>query len=110
MTVLLTGGRGTVATAVARGLVDAGVPVHPGGRGTGRTHRPDGVGTVHIDLARPETMPAALAGVDRVFPCAEPRGRRRLRPCRIGGGGAAGRGARLLHALDWAQGPNVGSG
>ncbi|MFC4944640.1 SDR family oxidoreductase [Pseudonocardia sp. GCM10023141] len=74
MMVLVTGGRGTVAAAVVRGLVDAGVPVRVGGREPGELTAPEGVDVVLADLTRPETLPAALEGVDRVFLYAEPAG------------------------------------
>ena len=74
MTVLVTGGRGSVARGVVDGLVAAGVPVRLSGREPAALHAPDGVETALVDLARPETLPAALDGVDRVFLYAEPSG------------------------------------
>jgi uncharacterized protein YbjT (DUF2867 family) len=74
MTILVTGGRGAVANAVAHGLVEAGVTVRVAGRSPAEIAAPDGVDVVLADLTRPETLPAALDGVDRVFLYAEPSG------------------------------------
>jgi uncharacterized protein YbjT (DUF2867 family) len=74
MTVLVTGGRGSVARGVVAGLLAAGVPVRLSGREPEALSPPEGVETALVDLARPETLPPALAGVDRVFLYAEPSG------------------------------------
>ncbi|GHH30416.1 NAD(P)H-binding protein [Streptomyces rubradiris] len=67
MSVLVTGAYGDVGSHVVAGLLSAGVPV----RGTSRTPRtgesPDGVEMVRLDLDEPETWPAALDGVKKVF-------------------------------------------
>lgn len=72
--ILVTGGRGAVATAVVDGLVAAGLPVRIGGREPSAIDAPSGVAAVPVDLTRPETLPAALDGVDKVFLYAEPSG------------------------------------
>ncbi len=74
MTVLVTGGRGSVARGVVDGLVAAGVHVRLSGREPASLRAPDGVETALVDLSRPETLPPALDGVDRVFLYAEPAG------------------------------------
>lgn len=74
MTVLVTGGRGSIARATTAGLLAAGERVRVGGREPSALDLPDGVDGVLADLARPETLPAALDGVDRVLLYAEPSG------------------------------------
>ncbi|MEJ3652160.1 NAD(P)H-binding protein [Actinomycetes bacterium KLBMP 9759] len=67
MTVLVTGGRGTVATGVARGLHAAGVAVRIASREPASVRAPDGVEVVQAALDDPEALATALDGVDRVF-------------------------------------------
>ena len=74
MTVLVTGGRGSVARGVVDGLVAAGAPVRLSGREPASLRAPEGVETALVDLSRPETLGPALTGVDRVFLYAEPSG------------------------------------
>jgi uncharacterized protein YbjT (DUF2867 family) len=74
MTFLVTGGRGAVANAVTRGLVEAGATVRVGSRDPEKLAAPDGVDVVLADLAMPATLRTALSGVDRVFLYAEPSG------------------------------------
>ena len=74
MTFLVTGGRGAVATAVTRGLVEAGASVRVGSREPEKLTPPRGVDVVLADLTRPDTVRTALKGVDRVFLYAEPSG------------------------------------
>lgn len=65
--ILVTGGTGNVGGHVVRQLLDAGEKVRVMTRNPdGRTF-PDGVEVVAGDLARPETLPAAMYGTDRVF-------------------------------------------
>lgn len=71
MTVLVTGGRGTIARAAVAGLRAAGEPVRVGGRVPAALDDPD---AVLVDLTRPETFPPALDGVDRLLLYAEPAG------------------------------------
>ncbi len=70
MTVLVTGGRGAIARGVVAGLEAAGEDVRVGGREPAAL----GTGAVLVDLGRPETLPAALDGVDRVLLYAHPEG------------------------------------
>ncbi|MEV4510293.1 NAD(P)H-binding protein [Dactylosporangium sp. NPDC049525] len=69
MTILLTGATGTVGRAVLRQLLDAGAPVRALTRDPARaaTLLPDGVDVVGGDLGDPDSLPAALDGVERVF-------------------------------------------
>ncbi|MYR46957.1 NAD(P)H-binding protein [Streptomyces sp. SID5910] len=71
MTVLVTGARGRVGRAVLHRLGDAGVPV----RAASATAEADPAGgepPVHLDLDDPDTFPAALKGIRRVFLYARP--------------------------------------
>ncbi|GAA4632986.1 NAD(P)H-binding protein [Actinoallomurus vinaceus] len=74
MVTVVFGARGNVGRYVADGLLAAGEQV----RGTSRT--PDVAGlpprmkVVAADLERPETLPAALEGVDKVFLYTKPDG------------------------------------
>ncbi len=74
MTVLVTGARGNVGRHVVEGLLDAGVKVRAAGRDPRAVRVPAGVEVVAADLADPATLPAALAGVSRVFLYNEPQG------------------------------------
>jgi uncharacterized protein YbjT (DUF2867 family) len=74
MTVLVTGGRGHVARAVVDGLLAAGQQVRVASRCPEETVVPAEVETVRVDLADPETLPAALDGVTKVFLYADARG------------------------------------
>ncbi len=72
MSVLVVGAYGSVGSHVVHGLLSAGVSV----RGSSRTPRagalPDTVEMVRLDLDEPETLPAALDGVTKVFLYANP--------------------------------------
>ncbi len=74
MSVLVVGAYGSVGSHVVTGLRSAGISV----RGTSRTPKadevPDGVEMVRLDLGEPETLPAALDGVKKVFLYARPDG------------------------------------
>ena len=68
MRVLITGGTGTVGSATVRKLVSQSVPVSV------LTHSPEksksvppGVQAVFGDFRKPETLPAAMDGVDELF-------------------------------------------
>ena len=67
--ILVTGATGKVGQEVVRQLATAGVPARALVRDPTRaTHiRIPGIEVVVGDLERPETLPAAFAGVDRVF-------------------------------------------
>jgi len=70
--ILVTGGTGNVGADVVRQLLDAGERVRVLTRDPDGHTWPDGVEVVRGDLNRPETLPAALAGVGRalLFPAA----------------------------------------
>ncbi|GHE69267.1 hypothetical protein GCM10014715_23890 [Streptomyces spiralis] len=64
---LVTGGTGNVGANVVRELLDAGEEVRVLSREPGDRSFPDGVEAVPGDLTRPESLPAALSGVERAF-------------------------------------------
>lgn len=70
--ILVTGGRGAVATHLPTLLVEAGRPVRVASSDPGRLRVPDGVTAVTCNLRDPATFPAALDGVTEVFLYAEP--------------------------------------
>ncbi|MFX0579400.1 SDR family oxidoreductase [Nocardia nepalensis] len=74
MSVLVIGAYGSVGGYVVDGLLSAGASV----RGTSRSPRTgelrDAVEMVRLDLDVPETLPAALEGVEKVFLYANPEG------------------------------------
>ncbi|MEH1125014.1 SDR family oxidoreductase [Micromonospora sp. CPCC 206061] len=74
MTTLITGARGTVGGGVLRRLHAAGHVLRASSREPGRLEVPDGVETVLLDLAKPDTFGAALHGIAQVFLYAEPEG------------------------------------
>lgn len=74
MTILVTGARGAVARGVIRRLVDAGAEVRAASRSGDVPDLPGNVEVRRVDLGRPETLPAALDGVHKVFLYAEPAG------------------------------------
>ncbi|KUL39367.1 hypothetical protein ADL22_15995 [Streptomyces sp. NRRL F-4489] len=65
--ILVTGATGNVGRNLVRELLDAGEAVRALTRDPAAAALPEGVETVPGDLARPETLPAALRGVDRAF-------------------------------------------
>jgi uncharacterized protein YbjT (DUF2867 family) len=65
--ILVTGATGTVGGAVLDALLTAGAKVTAMTRDPARAKFPPDVEVVGADLGRPETLPAALAGVDKVF-------------------------------------------
>lgn len=67
MTILVTGARGQVGGAVLAGLLAAGQQVRASGRDPKPGELPDGVEVVRADLTEPASLPAALAGVRKVF-------------------------------------------
>ncbi|MFF4364524.1 SDR family oxidoreductase [Streptomyces sp. NPDC001594] len=70
--ILITGGRGAVATHLTHLLHHAGLPVRVGSAQPDRLTPPAGVETVRLDLTDPQTFPAALAGITAVFLYASP--------------------------------------
>ena len=72
MTILVTGARGQVGRAVLRGLLEAGESVRASSRDPRPGDLPDGVEAVRADLTQPDTLPAALDGVRKVFLYAQP--------------------------------------
>ncbi|WP_158104049.1 NAD(P)H-binding protein [Amycolatopsis pretoriensis] len=67
MTTLVIGARGSVGRHVLDQLSGAGEPVRASVRNPASAALPAGVPVVAADLAAPETLPAALAGVRQVF-------------------------------------------
>ncbi|WP_314621208.1 NAD(P)H-binding protein [Streptomyces stackebrandtii] len=67
MSVLVIGAYGNVGSHVVTGLRSAGIPVRGTSRTPGGGESPDGVEMVRLDLDEPETWPAALEGVKKVF-------------------------------------------
>ncbi|WP_432994812.1 NAD(P)H-binding protein [Dactylosporangium sp. CA-233914] len=72
--VLVFGGGGQVGRAVVDELLAAGATVRATGRDPGRLRLPSTVEKVRADLTDPDTLPAALAGVRKVFLYAVPHG------------------------------------
>ncbi|WP_405967107.1 NAD(P)H-binding protein [Streptomyces sp. NBC_00015] len=70
--ILITGGRGAVATRLLALLHADGIPLRVGSAGHAGLTPPPGVETVALDLSDPATFPAALAGVTSVFLYANP--------------------------------------
>ncbi|MFJ9417144.1 SDR family oxidoreductase [Streptomyces sp. NPDC101227] len=65
--ILITGATGNVGSELVARFAAAGVPVRAMTRSPEKADFPDGVEAVAGDFDVPETLPAALAGVDRVF-------------------------------------------
>ncbi|MEU8891115.1 NAD(P)H-binding protein [Streptomyces sp. NPDC048442] len=74
MTILVTGGRGHVARGVVEQLLERTDRVRVATRDASALRPPAGVEVVEADLTRPETLPAALDGVEKVFLYADPQG------------------------------------
>ncbi|MEU5278771.1 NAD(P)H-binding protein [Streptomyces asoensis] len=70
--ILITGGRGAVATHLVALLHADGIPLRIGSSRPEGLAPPPGVETVALDLTDPATFPAALAGVTSVFLYAAP--------------------------------------
>ncbi|MET7651103.1 NAD(P)H-binding protein [Streptomyces sp. NPDC005486] len=70
--ILITGGRGAVATHLLALLHADGTPVRVGSTSPAGLAPPPGVETVALDLTDPATFPAALAGITSVFLYATP--------------------------------------
>jgi uncharacterized protein YbjT (DUF2867 family) len=67
MTTLVIGARGSVGRKVLDQLLVAGEPVRASVRNPAAADLPAGVPVIAADLTKPETLPAALDGVDKVF-------------------------------------------
>ncbi|MFJ9691199.1 NAD(P)H-binding protein [Kitasatospora sp. NPDC101183] len=67
LTTVVLGANGRIARHVATGLLAAGGPVRLASSDPARAQLLHGAEVVAADLARPETLPAALAGARRVF-------------------------------------------
>ncbi|MER7394209.1 SDR family oxidoreductase [Streptomyces sp. NPDC000151] len=65
--ILVTGATGNVGSELVAQLAADGVPVRAMTRSPEKADFPVGVEVVGGDFDKPETLPAALAGVDRVF-------------------------------------------
>ncbi|MCX3061827.1 NAD(P)H-binding protein [Streptomyces beihaiensis] len=65
--ILVTGATGQVGREVVAQLAAEGVPVRAGARSPERVQGPEGVEAVAVDVTRPETLAAALDGVEKVF-------------------------------------------
>ncbi|MFI9332182.1 SDR family oxidoreductase [Kitasatospora sp. NPDC052868] len=65
--ILVTGATGNVGSELIAQLAADGVPVRAMTRSPGKANFPTGVEVVAGDFDKPETLPAALTGVDRVF-------------------------------------------
>jgi len=73
MTILVTGARGHVGALVLSELMAAGETVRAASRALQPRQFPDGVEVVQLDLDDRVGLPAALAGVRKVFLYAHPR-------------------------------------
>lgn len=67
MSVLVIGAYGNVGSHVVDGLLSAGMSVRGTSRTPGTGEVPEAVEMVRLDLGEPETLPAALDGVKKVF-------------------------------------------
>lgn len=67
MTVLVTGGTGTVGSRVAEQLRETEIPVRAAARDPTDDRIPDGVDAVAFDFEKPETWGPAFDGVDALF-------------------------------------------
>ncbi|WP_405778191.1 SDR family oxidoreductase [Streptomyces sp. NBC_00859] len=72
MTVLVTGSRGRVGSALIPLLLGKGIDVRTASAAPGKPVPPRGATAVRCDLRDPATFPAALDGADAVFLYAEP--------------------------------------
>jgi uncharacterized protein YbjT (DUF2867 family) len=67
VTTLVVGGSGSVGRWVVRGLLDRGQSVRVSSRRADPPGLPSDVQAVVADLDQPDTLPAALAGIERIF-------------------------------------------
>ena len=63
----MTGATGNVGSAVVQRLLAAGAQVRAGVRDPAAASLPDGAEAVLLDFERPETFPAAVAGIEGLF-------------------------------------------
>lgn len=70
--ILITGGRGAVATELRTLLHAHGSPLRVASKKPDRLDLPAGVDSARLDLSDPATFSTALAGIDSVFLYAEP--------------------------------------
>jgi len=101
MVAVVFGARGSVGRHVAAGLLAAGEQVRVTSRNPGTAGFPSGTQAVAADLERPETLPAALDGAEKVFLYAKPDG--------IEGFVAAARSAGVRHVVLLSSGAVVAS-
>ncbi|MDX6282574.1 MAG: hypothetical protein QOH03_3645 [Kribbellaceae bacterium] len=69
--ILITGGRGAVASHLAGLLAEHGHELRVASSDPGRLAAPPGIPTIKLDLTDPSTFPAALVGIDSIFLYAE---------------------------------------
>jgi len=67
VTTLVVGARGHIGRSVLDLLLDAGEPVRTSSRNPGNAHLPADVEVVTADVSNPDSLRAALDGVNRVF-------------------------------------------
>ena len=67
--ILVTGATGNVGSELVAQLAADGVPVRAMTRSPEKARFPEGVEVVAGDFDKPETLPAAFAGINRVFVC-----------------------------------------
>ncbi|MFI2431530.1 NAD(P)H-binding protein [Streptomyces sp. NPDC018693] len=72
--ILVTGATGQVGHEVMAQLTEQGIAVRAGARSPERIRGGETVEAVTVDVTRPETLSAALAGVEKVFLYAFPQG------------------------------------
>jgi uncharacterized protein YbjT (DUF2867 family) len=94
--------RGNLGRHVAAGLLAAGEQVRATSRNLGTASFPPQMQVVAADLERPETLPAALEGADKVFLYAKPEG--------VQGFVAAATSAGVRHVVLLSSGAVVSSG
>jgi uncharacterized protein YbjT (DUF2867 family) len=102
MVTVVFGARGNVGRHVAAGLLAAGEQVRATSRDLGTASFPPQMQVVAADLERPETLPAALEGADKVFLYAKPEG--------VQGFVAAATSAGVRHVVLLSSGAVVSSG
>jgi uncharacterized protein YbjT (DUF2867 family) len=102
MVTVVFGARGNVGRHVAAGLLAAGEQVRATSRDLGTASFPPQMQVVTADLERPETLPAALEGADKVFLYAKPEG--------VQGFVAAATSAGVRHVVLLSSGAVVSSG
>jgi uncharacterized protein YbjT (DUF2867 family) len=102
MVTVVFGARGNVGRHVAAGLRAAGEQIRATSRNPGTASFPPQMQVVAADLERPETLPAALEGAEKVFLYAKPDG--------VQGFVAAAASAGVRHVVLLSSGAVVNSG